>query len=212
MQIFNHSAAFDADRQPRPTVLTVPGVDGSGPRHWQTYWERLSHFRRVEFPGPAEPRLHRWVPALRQAVEGAPGRVLFVAHSLGCLALAWWASLHRGSIEQARVVGALLVAPPDVDRLDTSVRIRDFRPTPQLKLPFPSILVASRSDPYAEFAASERMARLWGSEFVDLGEAGHINADSALGEWSQGLQFVARLSGQNAGLLAAELGLRTVLA
>lgn len=200
------------DGADRPVILTLPGLDSSGPRHWQSHWEKLSGFSRVEFPDWSEPRLHRWVPALRRAVDEAPRPVLLVAHSLGCLALAWWASLHRGTIERGRVLGALLVAPPDVDRVDASARIRDFRPAPREKLPFPSILVASRNDPYADFAASEGLARAWGSELVDLGKAGHINAQAGLGEWSQGLEHVARLGGLNAGLLAAELGLRSVLA
>jgi len=60
-------------------------------------------------------------------------------------------------------------------------------------LPFPSIVVASRNDPYADIAWSRTCATAWGSELVDIGDAGHINAASGLGEWPQGLALLQRL-------------------
>ncbi|HKU44709.1 MAG TPA: alpha/beta hydrolase, partial [Polyangiales bacterium] len=29
-------------------VLIIPGLGGSGPQHWQTRWEQLHGYRRVE--------------------------------------------------------------------------------------------------------------------------------------------------------------------
>jgi predicted alpha/beta hydrolase family esterase len=201
-----------AATEPGVTVLTLPGLDGSGPRHWQSHWERLSGFARVEFPDWARPRLHEWVPALDGAIRASARPVVLAAHSLGCLAAAWWAELTLKKGAALRVKGALLVAPPDVDALHVEPRLRDFRPMPRLRLPFPTLLVASRNDPHAGFDRSQEMAEAWGSRFVDAGAAGHINADSAIGEWSQGLRLLAGLTGHNPNLLVAELGLRTALA
>ncbi|MFX5801452.1 alpha/beta hydrolase, partial [Acinetobacter baumannii] len=39
-------------------------------------------------------------------------------------------------------------------------------------------------------------AARWGTEFIDAGEAGHINADSNLGEWNDGLAMLDRLIGR----------------
>ena len=138
--------------------------------------------------------------------------MVLVAHSLGCIAAAWWATLSWTDDLADKVCGALLVAPPDIDADDVDPRIRDFRPLPMLRLPFPSVLVASRNDSYASFGRSEEMARAWGSDFVDAGRSGHINADSPVGAWAEGLPLLARLSGHNPNLLVAELGLRTALA
>jgi predicted alpha/beta hydrolase family esterase len=200
------------EKQSGAEVLLLPGLDDSSPRHWQSHWEQLSHCRRVALGDWSRPRLHEWVPALDRAVRESARPVVLAAHSLGCLAAAWWASLCWVEAFRDKVRGALLVAPPDADALDADPRIRDFRPLPRLRLPFRNILVASRSDPHAPFARSERMAACWGSELVDAGEAGHLNAESGLYEWTQGLRLLAGLSGQNSNLLVAEMGLRTAMA
>jgi hypothetical protein len=193
-------------------VLIVPGLDDSGPRHWQSAWDRLPYFSRVDLGTWDAPKLHLWVPRLDRAVRESPRPIVFAAHSLGCIAIAWWAALSWSEAFREKVRGALLVAPPDVDSEETDVRIRDFRPLPRIRLPFPSQIVASRNDPHCRFARAEEMALAWGSDFVDAGYAGHLNADSAVGPWAEGLPLLARLSGHNGNLLVAELGLRTAFA
>jgi predicted alpha/beta hydrolase family esterase len=37
------------------------------------------------------------------------------------------------------------------------------------------------------------LAKAWGSELIDLGERGHINAQSGLGDWPQGLALLNQL-------------------
>jgi len=205
-------AALASEIPEAADVLLLPGLDDSPRGHWQSHWEQLGRFRRVELGDWARPQLHEWVPALDRAVRESARPVVLAAHSLGCLAASWWASLCWVGAFRDKVRGALLVAPPDVDALDAEPRIRDFRPLPKARLPFRSILVASRDDPHAPFARSQAMAATWGSELVDAGPAGHLNAESGLYEWAQGLRLLAGLSGHNANLLVAELGLRTALA
>jgi predicted alpha/beta hydrolase family esterase len=200
------------DKQSGADVLLLPGLDGSPPRHWQSHWERLGHCRRVALGDWSRPRLHDWVPALDRAVRESARPVVLAAHSLGCLAAAWWASLCWVEAFRDKVRGALFVAPPDVNALTADPRLRDFRPSPRLRLPFRTILVASRDDPYAPYARSEAMAACWGSTLVDVGESGHLNADSGLYEWTQGLRLLAGLSGHNPNLLVAEMGLRAAMA
>lgn len=204
--------ATDDDRDTAAAILTLPGLDNSGSHHWQTHWELLPHCSRVQLGDWQQPRLHEWAPALDRAVRESPRPLVLAAHSLGCLAVAWWATLYWVEAFRDKVKGALLVAPPDVDRLDAEPRIRDFRPLPRVRLPFPTLLVASRDDPYADFERAKEMAAEWGSELVDAGPAGHINADSGLNEWARGLRLLAKLSGHNPNLLVTELGLRRALA
>lgn len=173
-------------RDDTPLCLIVPGLDNSGPEHWQSLWEaRRDDCRRVDLGCWSEPDRRIWTERFDAGLAMTDGPVVLVAHSLGCLTIAWWAS--GASHERlARIRGALLVAPPDVDSRDAHPFVRRFAPAPGWVLPFPSILVASRDDRYAAFDRLEALARAWGSRFVDVGHAGHINAQSGLGYWSDG--------------------------
>jgi hypothetical protein len=180
------------------TILTVAGLNGSGPDHWQSRWDfRLANCRRVQMGDWHNPIRSYWVERLDQGLRAATRPVLLAAHSLGCLTVVRWAAQHWSIVFQDVVAGAMLVAPPDVERADAPQSIRSFGPAPREPLPFPSLLVASRNDPFVSFETSARMAQMWNSDFVDLGNAGHINADSGLREWTEGLQLLASV-GQRA--------------
>jgi predicted alpha/beta hydrolase family esterase len=64
-----------------------------------------------------------------------------------------------------------------------------------VRFPFRTIVAASRDDPYVKFERAEFFATEWGAELVDVGEKGHINADSALGDWPEGQAILKRLTG-----------------
>ena len=184
-----------------PLILTVPGLANSGPDHWQTRWEQdRDDCRRVELGMWDRPHRNTWVNQLNLAIHRAtnrsgngPGRpVALVAHSLGCLAVAWWARYEQPTAD-GPVIGALLVAPPEVDFFPLDERLSEFSPTPAEALPFRSILVASRDDPYMGIHTARQLARTWGSTFADAGEAGHINAESRLGDWAFGQGLLEQL-------------------
>jgi predicted alpha/beta hydrolase family esterase len=173
------------------TVLVLPGYAGSGPEHWQTLWERRHGYTRVEQDDWERPDLAAWKRRLREAIYGAPSPVVLVAHSLGCTLIAHCA----GDAMAARIAAALLVAPPDVDEIRHLLpEIDGFAPTPLLRLPFPSIVVASGDDPYAEPARARAFAAAWGSRIVELPASGHINAESNLGEWPDGHRLLEELA------------------
>ena len=176
-------------------ILFVPGYTNSGPDHWQTRWQsKLSTARRVEQAEWSKPVREDWTSAMSNAVNEAERPVVIVAHSLGV-------PTAIQAIPQFRkpVVGAFLVAPPDV--ANASIRpkhLMTFGPYPRDPLPFPSITVASRNDPFGSYEHADDVASSWGSFLVDAGEAGHINADSGHGPWPEGTmvfaQFLGRLS------------------
>lgn len=177
----------------QPTILTVPGLGGSGPSHWQSLWERERHdTTRVELGMWNTPHRNSWVTKLDQAVSAAQAPVILVAHSLGCVAVAWWASLSPQPYGWP-VAGALLVAPADVDRADAPAEIAGFAPAPRLPLPFPSILVASTDDPWIAAPAARSLAAEWGSHFVEVGALGHVNAASGIGAWHDGQDLLERV-------------------
>ena len=187
-----------------PAVLLVPGLCGSGPTHWQTIWEQqYAECTKVDLGTWDDPHRNTWINNLNLAIHRAERPVALVAHSLGCLAVAWWARFEQQATANL-VVGALLVAPPEVDFFPLDERVSRFAPTPSEPLPFPSRLVASRNDRWMGFHTAEALARRWGSTLVDAGEAGHINADSDLGAWDFGREQLALLV-EEAGYPSAEV-------
>lgn len=176
-----------------PLVLLIPGLNNSGPGHWQTAWERrFPNAARVELGMWDDPHRNTWVNKLNLAIHRANRPVVLVAHSLGCLTVAWWAEYEQPGPERG-VIGALLVAPPDVDRPGLDPRLSRFSACPRRELPFRSILAASRNDPYCNSRVAIELARDWGSRFADVGELGHINARSGVGDWPVGRRLLAQL-------------------
>jgi predicted alpha/beta hydrolase family esterase len=173
------------------SLLILPGINDSGPEHWQSRWERaIPRARRVRQDDWDHPVRAAWVAALARELEGARGDVVLVAHSLGCLLVAHAASAR---VLTKAVRGALLVAPPDPDAPSFPTVATGFRPLPLDRLQFPTILLASQNDPYASLEFSRRAAAAWGSRLVDLGACGHINAASCLEDWPSGRKWLDTL-------------------
>ena len=167
-------------------IIIVPGWRNSGPDHWQSLWaQQLPHAERVEQDDWLVPHRDPWVAALEQLVLSRPEPVVLAAHSLGCITAA-----HLGPEASARVRGALLVAPADPER---RAQLADFAPVPYAPLPYRSVLVASSNDPYCPIRRAGAYARAWGSEFVRLQNAGHINVESGFGDWPLGLALLQSL-------------------
>ena len=177
----------------RSTVVTVPGLHGSGDGHWQTLWERgRPGTIRADLGSWDAPRRNSWIVRLDEAVRRARAPVVLAAHSLGCLAVAWWAHFLPQSHDWP-VTGALLVAPADVDRPDAADLLRDFAPTPASTLPFASLVIASANDPWMSVDRARDLATVWGSRFVEAGPLGHINAESGIGDWPAGRDLLDEL-------------------
>nr|WP_160167053.1 alpha/beta hydrolase [Rhizobium sp. PDO1-076] len=175
-------------------ILIVPGYTNSGPEHWQSRWEtKLSTARRVEQAEWSKPVREDWVARLVEEVNASTRPVVLVAHSLGVPTV-----LHAVPALKQRIAGAFLVAPPDVANSEIRPKhLMTFGPYPRAPLPFPSIMVASRNDPFGTYEHAEDVAKCWGSMLVDAGESGHINAESGHGPWPEGTmvfaQFIAKL-------------------
>lgn len=186
---------------PGPVVLTVPGLYGSDEDHWQTLWELTRpDCRRAQLGAWEDPTPALWVARLEAAIRTAPGPVVLVAHSLGCIATTLWAQ-QRYSAHDENIVGALLVAPCDTEKSRLPA-LRRFAPVPTARLPFASTVVVSEDDPYASVERGRVMAHAWGSRFVSVGAAGHINSKSNLGAWPAGQALLAELLARNGDVLA----------
>ena len=168
-------------------VLVLPGWQNSGPDHWQSRWEALFGFRRVQQHDWMRPLRGDWLIQLEEAVLSSTRPVVLVAHSLGCIQTAAWASISQ---QTHRVRAALLVAPGDVEQPDVRPLLPTWQPIALQRLPFASTLVGSYNDPYCRFERAQTLAQAWGSALHDMGDAGHINAESGLGDWPQGIALL----------------------
>ncbi|MFO6420484.1 RBBP9/YdeN family alpha/beta hydrolase [Hylemonella sp. W303a] len=168
-------------------VLLLPGWYNSGAAHWQSLWEAQHGYVRVQQHDWERPLRGDWQIQLEEAILACDtdrsGPVVLVAHSLGCILVAAWAAHSRNT---HRVRGALLVAPGDAEREEIRGPLPSWSPIVRQRLPFPSILLGSRNDPYCRFERAQGLATDWGARFIDYGERGHINADSGLGDWPEG--------------------------
>jgi len=173
-----------------PRILLLPGWQDSGPAHWQSRWEALHADTRVQQHDWLWPKRGDWMMQLEEALLADPRPAVLVAHSLGCQLVAAWADHSKHS---ARVAGALLVAPPDIERADAPPQIASWAPIVRRALPFPAIAVISSDDPFCSSERAHEMAADWGAAALEIGPFGHLNGDSGLGDWPEGRALLRSL-------------------
>ena len=191
------------------TVLIVPGLRDHVPQHWQTLLaSRLPGVRTVEPMGREDLDCAQRVAAIEREANAIKGPLLLVAHSGGVIMVVHWAKQTQRAVH-----GALLVTPPDFERAMPAgyptideLRAGGWLPVPRDRLPFSTIVAASRNDPLGRFARVAELARDWGSKLVDLGRVGHLNPASGYGDWVGADSLIAELieapsSGHNPTLL-----------
>jgi len=167
----------------------LPGLNNSGPRHWQTRWEELYGFIRIQQRDWDTPVCEDWVHTVNEVIAPfPPEKTILIGHSSSCCAIAHWAGKYRRTIK-----GALLVAPSDVEAPSYPPGTRGFTPMPLSPLPFPSLVVASSDDVYVSMERAAYFAGKWGSAFTDIGRKGHINSASGLGDWPEGYELLKEL-------------------
>jgi hypothetical protein len=170
-------------------TLIVPGLNGSGPEHWQTWLQaQMPLCQRIEQHDWAMPNVCAWSPRIEQDLQSIQSEVYIVAHSFGCLA-----TIASSARCAEHIKGALLVAPADPEKLlVTDCALKTV-------LPFPSVVVASRNDPWMSFERATHWGRQWGSHLIDAGNAGHINVESGHGPWPQALTLLNSIKNRSHG-------------
>ncbi len=175
----------------RHPLVIVPGYRSSGPDHWQTFWENAHPDSRRTAPASFDVLdLDDWVRAVDDAITGCTSPPLIAAHSSGCLATLALAADGRAA---GRVTALLLVAPPDPSAPSFPEGGQSFRGVVGHPPDVPAAVVASTNDPYAAVEYPTDLARLCGARLVVVGALGHINAESALGDWPEGQKILADL-------------------
>ena len=170
--------------------LIVPGLGNSGPEHWQTYFQNSApNFFRIEQADWDTPNCEDWIKNMdAMATSFELSSVVLIGHSLGCSTIAHWAAKYKRNIK-----GAMLVAPSDLEATNYTFPIKGFSPIPLDRLNFNSIVVASSNDIWVTLERAKFFAENWGSEFINMGDAGHINASSGHTNWEEGLTILKKL-------------------
>jgi predicted alpha/beta hydrolase family esterase len=175
-------------------VLILPGWLNSDDAHWQSRWERLHGYRRVEQDDWLWPRRGDWMARLDEVILESDTPAVLVAHSLGTQLTAAWAAHSRHA---GRVRCALLVAIPDVEHPDAPPQLSGWRPIVRQRLPFPATAVLSTNDPFGAIERTAAMAADWGAAVESIGPCGHINGESGLGDWPEGHALLQGLMADN---------------
>lgn len=180
--------------------LAIPGRGNSKQDHWISHWcQAFPNSSRVLQANWDKPDPTDWIARLDAGIAAAPRRVVILAHSLAVATTVKWAQ-HTNDKQLAKVAAAFLVAASNVEDPDPSFDlIRPFAPMPMKPLPFPAMVVASRTDPRVTFDRARECATAWGAYFADAGDLGHMGNEARLGIWPDGLLLLGRLL-QKAGV------------
>ena len=171
--------------------VNIPGLHNSDENHWQSRFEEAysDEFIRVNQADWDQPDCETWIDQIESTLDKLDhSQLILIGHSIGCMAIVKWFEKYGHPIK-----GALLVAPSDSEKESYPSYITGFTPIPKTKLPFPTIVVASDNDHVTELERSKVFAQNWGSEFVLLHDAGHIEPQSGFGDWPLGLELIGRL-------------------
>lgn len=164
-------------------VLIVPGLRNSDEHHWQSLWQaQLPHSKRIALDNWDTPDLDKWKAGIRAELAALDKPAVIIAHSFGTLASASIAAEFPH-----KIAALFLVAPADPDKFQIAHRL------PQDPLKVPAKIIASSNDPWLTESKAASWALQWGTDFLRLRDVGHINSDSGLGLWPQGIEELRSL-------------------
>ncbi len=173
------------------SYFIIPDLGDSGMDHWQTYFENSgANFKRIIQKEWDATLCTDWVTTVEKSISMYDhAKVVLLGHSLDCATVAHWARQY-----QKKIRGTLLVAPSDIKNPVYTFPAMEFNPIPKEKINFKTIVVARSNDPWGPLKRAKYFADRLGSEFLDIGEAGHINAAFDHGEWKEGLAILKKLN------------------
>lgn len=164
-------------------VVIVPGLRNSDERHWQSIWQNLlPGSQRIEVADWHIAELEKWRKAILKTLTSLNQPALLIAHSFGSLASSSIAHDYPSLVR-----GALLVAPAAPQKFGIEEKL------PQSEIARPLLLIGSDSDPWLAETGAKKLAHQWGADFHVSKGQGHINSESKLGIWTEGLFELEKL-------------------
>lgn len=167
----------------RQSVIIVPGLDNSDEHHWQSLWQsELPDCSRIHVDNWRIANLDSWNRGIIRALQKTTQPAVLIAHSFGVLAAVSIAEQYPELIE-----ALFLVAPADPAKFTLTNRL------PERPLGIPALLVASSDDPWLADHKAAYWALRWGANYRRFKNVGHINSQSGLGHWQEGLELLKQL-------------------
>lgn len=164
-------------------VVIVPGLRNSDEHHWQSLWQaHLPGSQRIHVDDWSTPNLEAWRAGIIAVLENLQTPAVLIAHSFGTLASASIAAEFPD-----KVAALFLVAPADPDKFGIAAQL------PQDFLPVEAKVIASSDDPWMTETKAAYWSLLWGADYLRIKNVGHINSQSNLGLWSQGISLLHQL-------------------
>lgn len=187
-------------RRPTRTAATVivPGWQGSGPDHWQSWLADTlraggREVRDPDLPDLGAPQLAAWLAGLRAALHGLPDDGFdVVAHSLGAVLWLHHVATPSDSPHPARVA---LVAPPSPQT--TIPELAPFFPVPLgidvvRRSADGTVLVGGDADPYTPEGIAMAYGRPLKMPTTIVEGGGHLNPEAGYGPWPAVLDWCGR--------------------
>lgn len=166
------------------TALIVPGLHNSDTFHWQSLWQaRLPGSKRIHVDDWDTPNLDAWKAGIKAELDKLERPAVLIAHSFGTLASAAIAAEFPG-----KIAALFLVAPADPDKFGIAQVL------PQDFLPVDAKIIASSDDPWMTETKAAYWALIWGADYLRIKNVGHINSQSNLGLWQEGLTQLHQLT------------------
>lgn len=183
MSLINSSSVVFSHALEEYPILIVPGLRNSDERHWQSLWQsRLPNSKRIHVADWNTADLDQWKIGIKRALHQFDKPAVIIAHSFGTLASASIAAEFP-----EKIAALFLVAPADPDKFGIAKHL------PQQPLRVPAKIIASTNDPWLTDSKAAYWALQWGVDFLRLKNVGHINSESNLGFWPEGIQQLQQL-------------------
>ena len=164
-------------------VVIVPGLRNSDERHWQSLWQaRLPNSKRIHLDDWNTPDLAAWRAGIKAELDKLNRPAVIIAHSFGALASAAIAAEFPD-----KIAALFLVAPADPNKFGIAQAL------PQDFLDVEAKIIASSDDPWMTETKAAYWALVWGADYLRIKNVGHINSDSNLGFWQQGVTLLHQL-------------------
>lgn len=180
-------SSFQATYLPRAVenfpVVIVPGLRNSDKYHWQSLWQaRLPKSTRIHVDDWSTPDLAAWRAGIKAELDKLDRPAVLIAHSFGTLASAAIAAEFP-----EKIAALFLVAPADPDKFGIAQEL------PQDFLSVDAKIIASSDDPWMTETKAAYWALVWGTDYLRIKNVAHINSESNLGLWQEGIKELHQL-------------------